>query len=124
MYYEDLLTVPYKEFGRDKNGMDCYGLVLEMARRNGTPLLDFVYHDKLVNNREIDSCLGKINVSRIQETEKKAGDLVEWDFEDNLHVGFLLDENTIIHATYEGVRITPLVIIKNKAPKFGRIEKW
>lgn len=122
MYYEDLLSVPYKEFGRDKNGMDCYGLVLEMCRRNGTPLLDFVYHDKFIKENELQDCIGKVNLKLIPAEEKKAGDIIQWEFEKNLHVGFLIDSETVIHATFQGVRITPICIIKN--PHYGRVEKW
>lgn len=122
IYYEDLLTVPYKEFGRDKDGMDCYGLVLEMCRRNGTPLIDFIYHNSHIKNDKIDECLGKINVRKIEAEERKTGDIIEWDYENTLHVGFLLDKETVIHATYNGVRITPVAIIKNA--KYGKVEKW
>lgn len=121
MYYEDLLTTPYKEFGRTKDGMDCYGLVLELCRRNGTPLVDFVYHDKWVKNDMLEDCLGKVNVQIVPNEERKPGDIIEWNYEDCLHVGFLIDEETIIHATFNGVRITPIAIIKNY--KIGRVQK-
>lgn len=122
MKYEDLLTVPYKEFGRNMDGMDCYGLVIEMCKRNGTPLIDFVYHDKQVKNHQLDECLGKTNVRLIDSEERQSGDIIEWNYEDNLHVGFLVDRNTVIHATFKGVRITPVAIIKDY--KIGRVEKW
>ena len=40
MKYDDLLNTPFKRRGRDKNGFDCYGAVLECCRRAGTPLID------------------------------------------------------------------------------------
>lgn len=123
MRYEDLLTVPYKEFGRDvSTGLDCYGLVLEMCRRNGTPLIDFVYHDSMVKNSKLSECLGKINVKEIPPEERKPGDIIEWTFEDCLHVGFILENDLIIHATFQGVRITPVMAIRKY--KIGRVIKW
>lgn len=38
--YEDLLGAPYREGGRDKDGLDCWGLVLEVFRRLGHALPD------------------------------------------------------------------------------------
>jgi len=38
MDYSDLLKVPWKEGGRDLNGLDCWGLCLEVCRREGIPL--------------------------------------------------------------------------------------
>ena len=40
MKYDDLLNAPFKRRGRDKNGFDCYGAVLECCRRADTPLID------------------------------------------------------------------------------------
>lgn len=43
--YSDLIGIPYKFNGRDKSGMDCYGLVLEMFKRNNVTLPDYLYED-------------------------------------------------------------------------------
>lgn len=122
MKYEDLLSVPYKEFGRDKDGMDCYGFVIELCRRNNTPLLDFICHDSMIEGKNLSEILAKINVHLIPEEEKKYGDLIQWEYEGNLHVGFFLGRNLVIHMTFKGVRITPLLLIHNA--KYGRVEKW
>jgi hypothetical protein len=45
--YEDLLIVPYKENGRDTDGMDCYGFVIELLRRAGKNLADIAYLDNV-----------------------------------------------------------------------------
>jgi cell wall-associated NlpC family hydrolase len=43
--YKDLLGIPFKRHGRDKNGMDCYGLVMEIQKRRGIALPEFAYGD-------------------------------------------------------------------------------
>ena len=44
--YSDLIGIPYKLNGRSKEGMDCYGLVNEMFRRNNVVLPDYFYADE------------------------------------------------------------------------------
>jgi cell wall-associated NlpC family hydrolase len=42
MKYDDLLSIPYVQGGRDpKNGLDCWGLCIEIYRRVGRELPDF-----------------------------------------------------------------------------------
>lgn len=41
--FDDLIGVPYLDGGRDpKKGLDCWGLVIEVFRRYGVPLPDYV----------------------------------------------------------------------------------
>ena len=40
--YSDLIGVSFKNHGRDvKTGLDCYGLVMEVFKRNGVILPEF-----------------------------------------------------------------------------------
>ena len=49
--YEDLLGTKFKVHGRSKEeGFDCYGLAIEVLRRNGIELKDAFYKD--LDNRE------------------------------------------------------------------------
>lgn len=44
--YRDLIGVPYKVHGRSiEDGLDCYGLAIEVLRRNGIRLDDVIYSD-------------------------------------------------------------------------------
>ena len=58
--YEDLLGVRFKVHGRNKKeGFDCYGLAIEVLRRNGIILKD-VFYDNLdvVRDRREEEVLG------------------------------------------------------------------
>lgn len=112
MKYEDLLTVPFKLNGRDKDGMDCYGLVLEMCRRSGTPLIDInAVH---VASDTLAETAGKLNVKQITEAEAVGGDIVQCTYQNEIHIGYLLDSRTCIHMTDSGVRISPTLALRNR----------
>ena len=107
--YEDLLIVRYKENGRDAEGMDCYGLVLECCNRAGTPLVDVVYGNDAENLPEY---IRAMNVAEIPYPVK--GAVLQCTFEGELHIGYLIDKKTCLHMTYSGVRVTPIAALKNK----------
>ena len=108
--YDDLLGVPFRTHGRDKKGMDCYGLVLECLRREGKSLPDFVYQDDRQPASE-----AAIYASRTgaRETAKAPGTVAEYETDGHLHVGYMLDRELLLHMTYSGVRVSPVGIFKN-----------
>ena len=112
MKYDDLLNVPFKKFGRDKSGYDCYGLVMECCRRAGTPLKD-LYGDivDLPADGVNDYISGGLNVRRIPKP--KVGALAYSIYKGNVHVAYIVERNLVIHAIIDkGVRISPLAAIK------------
>jgi len=117
MKYDDLLSVPYKEGGRDKNGMDCCGWVLELERRHGTPMIDPL--ELHVNGDDLEKVLLKTNIKEISQNEIRYGDIMQCIYNGNLHIGFILDKKLVSHMTEKGPRETPLVAFRNK--KYGRI---
>ena len=109
MKYDDLLNIPFKKFGRDKSGFDCYGVVMECCKRAGTPLRD-LYGDivDLPANKVDDYIKGGLNVKQIGKAEK--GALVYSTYHGNTHVGYLVERDKVLHATIDkGVKISPLV---------------
>lgn len=109
MKYDDLLNIPFKKFGRDKNGFDCYGVVMECCKRAGTPLRD-LYNDivDLPADKVDDYIRGGLNVRQIDEA--KVGAIVYSMYHGNTHVGYIVERGKILHATIDkGVKITPLI---------------
>ncbi len=111
MKWDDLLTVPYKANGRDTSGMDCYGLVLECCRRNETPLRDVRYEGAEISADTLSFYTRKVNVRPIESAE--AGAVIECEYKGNLHIGFLIDAKTVLHMTYEGMRVSPLLAFRH-----------
>ena len=112
MKYDDLLNIPFKKFGRDKNGFDCYGVVIECCKRAGTPLKD-LYGDivDLPADKVNDYISGGLNVKEIPAP--KVGGLVYSIYKNNVHVGYIVERDKVLHATIDkGVKISPLAAIK------------
>lgn len=108
IYYEDLLGVQYKEHGRSvQDGFDCYGLVIECCRRAGTPIPDLFYSDVKVDCGTAEKdFITRMNLEKVDEP--KNGDIVECAFENNLHCGYIVDDNlNVLHATQtqKGIRL-------------------
>lgn len=112
MKYDDLLSVPYKEGGRDKDGMDCYGYVLELTRRNGKPLKDI--SEKSVPERELENIQSHVNLKEISADEIQYGDILQCVYDGNLHICFILGKRLVTHMTENGPRETPMIAFRGK----------
>lgn len=115
--YDDLLNIPYKENGRDMSGMDCYGMTIECFRREGKKLKDIVYDSVIVSSDRLDGYVSHINV--IDAAGPGNGIGIKCEFQGELHIGYMLDKKMVLHMTYEGARITPLIALKN--PRFFEV---
>ena len=129
MKWDDLLAVPFKWGGRDKSGMDCFGIVAECCRRAGTPINDPF--------RELDASMPYEEAERVrrqsinmEEAESPAvGRIVYAELEGKSHVGYIVERGKVLHATTGRLpRVTPLQAFKNpiffevtpdKAPEDG-----
>ena len=112
MKYDDLLNIPFKKFGRDKSGFDCYGVVMECCKRAGTPLRD-LYGDivDLPADGVNDYISGGLNVREIPAP--KVGAIVYSIYHGNVHVGYIVDRGIVLHATIDkGVKISPLAALR------------
>ena len=103
--YDDLLTAEYKPHGRGDGGYDCYGLVLECCRRAGTPLKDpFRKYESMEAGAEIPYINDFNNIREIKRP--KAGAVAECASGRNLHVGYMVAPDKVLHITRRGARVT------------------
>lgn len=111
MKYDDLLNIPFKKFGRDKSGYDCYGLVMECCKRAGTPLCDLYNGIVDLPAGQVEEYVkGGLNLRRIDEP--KIGAIVYSLYQGNAHVSYLVEKDKVIHATNKGVKITMLQFMR------------
>ena len=112
MKYDDLLNIPFKKFGRDKSGYDCYGVVMECCKRAGTPLKDL--YGGIVDlpaDRVNDYVSGGLNVREIDAPKK--GALVYSIYKGNVLIGYIVERGLVLHATIDkGVKISPLAALR------------
>ena len=99
MDVSDLVGIPYKLHGRDESGLDCYGLIWLIAKRNGTPIKDPPY-------KGFDPSLSKladyVGLKKINELQ--AGCVLQIEKDNRLHLGYATDDERMIHCTHnEGV---------------------
>lgn len=93
--FSDLIGVPFEYGGRGPDRFDCYGLVMECARREGVSLPDFGF----ANDQALISAMMGATMPQWIETPKARGAIVllrtgRWVS----HVGFMLDDDRMIHT--------------------------
>ena len=106
----DLIGVPYKDNGRNPaEGLDCYGLAIEVERRLGKKLIDVVYE-----NHDIELSQRYVPLLNIRKSDSiREGSLLEIHVGNTLHVAVALDAYRMIHATTnQGVRISRIAAYK------------
>lgn len=113
MKYDDLLAVPFLSGGRTLDGLDCYGLVIECLRRDGKALKDLA----AIPDGDLAEYVASVNVRPIQKPH--TGCIVQFCGDAGLHVGYAITTRTVLHITYSGVRISPLVAFRN--PKYFEV---
>jgi probable lipoprotein NlpC len=118
-----LVGIPYKDHGRDASGMDCYGLVIEVLRRQGINIPDVFYSD---TNNETNKKILKVleeGIPNMELQKPEEGAVIEMlVFGEPSHVGVCLGDGTFIHALKKvGVAIEPLSRYRHKIKGFYRV---
>ena len=94
----DLVGIPYARHGRDECGLDCFGLIWLIAKRNGTPIEDVWYRGYDPELVRLADAIG------LERCEPAPGCVVQMEKDGRLHLGYALDGNRMIHASLnEGV---------------------
>jgi cell wall-associated NlpC family hydrolase len=110
MKYDDLIGIPFVDGGRDKNGYDCFGLVLELLERQGYDIQDYD-----ISAFDLISINGEL--TKQQEKWTKLDNpitgcvilLANGCTADANHIGIVIDDYNFIHSyAYSGVCISKI----------------
>ena len=98
MSYTDLLGIKFKAHGRNKQeGFDCYGLAIEVLKRNGIALQD-IYYDSLKQNEEWWESLNS-HFTKIKHPEINCLVEISSLSQNRGHLAVYIGEGLIIHTT-------------------------
>lgn len=119
MNYVDLIGTPFKYGGRslEDGGLDCYGVVVEMGRRNGQSFPVRQFSENLQINHALMSC----QMSEWEKCEPAPGTVALIRLKKIVcHVGYLIDDFQFVHA-WEG---TNGVVVEKLEEWRNRIEGY
>lgn len=93
--FSDLVGAPFEYGARGPEKFDCYGLVMECARRDGVTLPDFGF----ASNQALISAMMGATMPQWQEVEPQAGAVVLLRVGRYVaHVGYLISPTQMIHS--------------------------
>lgn len=118
----DLIGCKFKVHGRTKEeGFDCYGLAIEVLRRNGITLPD-VFYDTIENRQTIYNALyDSIPSTKIDNPENMCIILIS-ENDQPVHIGVYIGDGQFIHTTHKtGVVIEPLYRWKPKIVGYYKV---
>lgn len=92
---EDLIGTPFKIGGRGPDFYDCYGLVMEMAKRNGQTLPDVASN----TNQAINAAAMGAHLPMWRQVQKAPQTVVLFRIGRLAsHVGYMINQDQMIHA--------------------------
>ena len=92
----DLIGTPFKAHGRSKTeGFDCYGLLIEVMKRNGITLPDLFYENlNAVSEADFKRIFPFVKIEKIEYLC-----IIVFKLYRRTHVGVYIGEDNFIHAT-------------------------
>lgn len=120
----DLIGIQYKDHGRTKGeGFDCYGLVIEVLRRNGIFLPDYLYDevDAETEKKVMDLALNGIPADEV-DRPKPLDVVILQLLNDPCHCAVYLGYGKIIHSCRYGVVVEDLQRWGNRIKGYYRIK--
>jgi cell wall-associated NlpC family hydrolase len=105
MEYVDLLGKPFEWGGRGPDSFDCYGLCIELAKRNGQMIPDCAWSEE---PEQIAALVEETETKGFTRVEiPKLGDFVGFMLRPPFvsHIGYMLNQYEFLHIT-RGTRVT------------------
>lgn len=105
MNYVDLLGKAFEWGGRGPASYDCYGLCMELARRNGQQIPDSIWAEDPARIAELVSATEAKGFVRVSSPQ--AGDFVGFVLRPPFvsHIGYMVSDIEFVHIT-SGTRVT------------------
>ena len=119
--YRDLLGVRYTPHGRSReDGFDCYGLCIEVLRRNGITLPD-LYYESMKDSEKICSGLKGLRATKIDRPEENC--IVEiTNCGEPSHMAVYIGDGLMIHTMIKTkVCIEPLKHYEHRINGYWRV---
>lgn len=104
MNIDQYIGIPYVEFGRDKSGVDCWGLIKVLTGSLGLKLPDYLEYEGVAELKVLDTLINrhKAEFEEIDFIDRKFGDIIVFRILGlACHVGFIVDHIRMVH-TLEG----------------------
>lgn len=112
--FTDLVGCKYKLHGRDENGFDCYGLVLEVEKRFNNFLPDFDY-ESYTNEYFNDKAVSVIKMgSALKVNSYCEGAILLFGKGLKDHIGVYIGDGWFIHCNKKGVHLEKVSLLKDK----------
>lgn len=93
--FSDLIGVPFQYGGRGPDTYDCYGLVMECARRHGVTLPDFGF----ATGQDLIAAMMGATLPQWEQVEPTYGTVVLLRAGRHIsHVGYVMGPNFMIHT--------------------------
>lgn len=121
----NLLGIPFRCGGRDRTGIDCFGVLIEAFKQNAIEIQDPLLYDKPVATGESDVFEENRSSEWIETTDTlRKGDVITFSKDGGdipTHCGLLLADGKVLHATEkQGVISTPLRWFKKRICRIYR----
>lgn len=120
--YSDLLGVKFLVHGRSKKeGFDCYGLAMEVLKRNGVFLPDIPYDNFNQRDEVRENIFNSVTYTKVAKPVLNC--IIEIKIKGQpLHVGVYIGEGLFIHSTMDrGVVIEPLHLVARKVEGYYKV---
>lgn len=108
----ELVGIPYKDGGRTKDGLDCFGLNLMVSKMLGYEVQDWRYGDNANRDKQLIK-LVKNGLSAEKIDTPVEGCYIEFSCVDRFHTGVYIGNGQFIHAS----KTAGMVVIES-------LDKW
>jgi len=122
--YTDLLGCKFKVHGRNKvEGFDCYGLAMEVLRREGIKLPDIPYNQIDHAESILEDIWSTCNFEKVDRPTKNC--LIEIEYRNlPMHVAVYIGNGKMIHSVIGyGVRIEPIHLWEKRIKGYYKVSK-